>query len=58
MWPWNLLVARLYGRAAAGLSRWGKMQVYTSNGTGTWGPPLRVGTKSEIVLIQLESEAV
>ena len=58
MWPWNLLVARLHGRAAAGLSRWGKMQVYTSNGTGTWGPPLRVGTKSEIVLIQLESEAV
>ena len=58
IWPWNLLVSRLYGRAAAGLSRWGKMQVYTSNGTGTWGPPLRVGTKSEIVLIQFESEAV
>ena len=34
------------------------MQVYTSNGTGTWGPPLRVGTRSEIVLIQLESETV
>ena len=58
MWPWNLLVARLYGRAAAGLSRWGELQVYTSNGTGTWGPPLRVGTKSEIVLIRLEDETV
>ncbi len=58
MWPWNLLVSRLYSRAAAGLSRWGKMQVYTSNGTGTWGPPLRVGTRSEIVLIQFESETV
>ena len=58
IWPWNLLVSRIYGRAASGLSQWGKMQVYTSNGTGTWGPPLRVGTKSEIVLIQLESETV
>ena len=56
IWPWNLLVSRIYGSAAAGFSRWGKMQVYTSNGTGTWGPPLRVGTKSEIVLIRLESE--
>jgi len=27
------------------------MQVYTSSGVGTWGPPLRVGTNSEIVLI-------
>jgi hypothetical protein len=25
------------------------MQVYTSSGVGTWGPPLRVGTNSEIV---------
>jgi predicted MPP superfamily phosphohydrolase len=26
------------------------MQVYTSSGVGTWGPPLRVGTVSEIVV--------
>jgi hypothetical protein len=56
IWPWNLLVSRIYGRFAQGLSRLGKLQVYTSNGTGTWGPPLRVGTKAEIVLIQFESE--
>lgn len=54
IWPWNLLVRRIYGRAAYGLSRLGRMLVYTSSGTGTWGPPLRVGTKSEIVLIQFE----
>jgi predicted MPP superfamily phosphohydrolase len=54
VWPWNLLVARIYGRFAAGLGRRGALQVYTSNGVGTWGPPLRVGTKSEIVLIQFE----
>jgi hypothetical protein len=56
IWPWNLLVSRIYGSFARGLSRFGKLQVYTSNGVGTWGPPLRVGTKSEIVLIQFERE--
>jgi len=55
-WPWNLLVSRVYGRFASGLSRLNKLQVYTSNGVGTWGPPLRVGTKSEIVLMQFENE--
>jgi predicted MPP superfamily phosphohydrolase len=56
IWPWNLLVARIYGRFGHGLSRLGGLQVYTSYGVGTWGPPLRVGTKSEIVLIQFENE--
>ncbi len=58
IWPWNLVVSRIYGSFASGLSRLGKLQVYTSNGTGTWGPPLRVGTKSEIVLIRFEEELV
>jgi predicted MPP superfamily phosphohydrolase len=57
VWPWNLLVSRIYGRFASGLGRLGGLQVYTSNGVGTWGPPLRVGTKSEIVLIRFENEA-
>jgi len=56
IWPWNLLVSRIYGRFSYGLSRLGKMLVYTSSGAGTWGPPLRVGTKSEIVLIQFDKE--
>jgi predicted MPP superfamily phosphohydrolase len=56
IWPWNLLVSRIYGPFAYGLSQLGKMLVYTSSGAGTWGPPLRVGTRSEIVLIQFEKE--
>lgn len=56
IWPWNLLVSRIYGRFGHGLSKLGKLQVYTSYGVGTWGPPLRVGTKSEIVLIRFENE--
>jgi len=54
MWPWNFLVRRIYGPFAYGLHRLRTMWVYTSSGAGTWGPPVRVGTKSEIVLIRLE----
>jgi predicted MPP superfamily phosphohydrolase len=35
-----------------GLKRLGAMLVFTSSGVGTWGPPLRLGTRSEIVLIR------
>jgi predicted MPP superfamily phosphohydrolase len=57
VWPWSLLVSRIYGRFGHGLHRLGTLQVYTNYGTGTWGPPLRVGTRSEIVLLRLEKEA-
>ena len=54
LWPWTLLVARIFGPFAYGLHRLNKLQVYTSSGAGAWGPPLRVGTKSEMVLIRFE----
>ena len=52
--PFNLFVKRIYGRFAYGLNRSGGMQVYTTYGAGTWGPPMRVGTNAEIVLIRFE----
>jgi len=55
IWPWTWAAARVHGRFNHGLNRHGKMLVHTSNGVGTWGAPMRVGTKSEIVLIRLES---
>jgi predicted MPP superfamily phosphohydrolase len=54
IWPWNRMVARIWGRFAYGLNRLGTLQVYTSSGAGTWGPPLRVATKAEVVLIRFE----
>jgi predicted MPP superfamily phosphohydrolase len=54
MWPWCWVVYKVHGRFAYGLNRLGNLLVLTSSGAGTWGPPLRVGTKSEIVLIRLE----
>ena len=55
VWPWSWLAARVHGRFTYGLNRHETLQVLTSSGAGTWGPPLRVGTKSEIVLIRFES---
>jgi predicted MPP superfamily phosphohydrolase len=36
-----------------GLKRLGNLLVYTSSGAGTWGPPMRLDTKPEIVAIKL-----
>ena len=55
-WPWSWVVSKVHGRFAYGLNRLGGLQVFTSSGAGTWGPPLRVGTKSEIVLLRLMAE--
>jgi hypothetical protein len=52
--PFNLIVSRIYGRFAHGLQRFGNLSVFVNWGAGTWGPPLRVGTQPEIVLIRFE----
>jgi len=51
-WPWTVAAERMYGKFVYGLHRLGEMQVYTSTGAGTWGPPLRVGSQPEIVAIE------
>jgi predicted MPP superfamily phosphohydrolase len=51
-WPWNLLV-RLQQPFTSGLNRLDRLWVYTSRGTGYWGPPMRFGIPSEITLIRL-----
>jgi uncharacterized protein len=51
MFPFNFIARRAFGKFTYGLQRFGKMQVYTSSGAGTWGPPMRVGTNPEIVLL-------
>jgi predicted MPP superfamily phosphohydrolase len=55
VWPWTRVAARVHGRFNYGLNRFDELLVYTSSGAGTWGVPMRVGTKSEIVLIHLAS---
>jgi predicted MPP superfamily phosphohydrolase len=50
--PWNLFVP-LQQPFVAGLNRVREMWVYTSRGTGYWGPPKRFGAPSEITLVRL-----
>jgi uncharacterized protein len=50
--PWNWLV-RLQQPFTAGLNRWQGLWVYTSRGTGYWGPPKRLGAPSEITRLRL-----
>jgi predicted MPP superfamily phosphohydrolase len=52
--PWTWMARRIYRQFVYGLSRIGKMLIYTSSGAGTWGPPLRLGSSPEIVLFQFE----
>lgn len=52
--PFTAVVSRMYGKFAHGLHRFGDLAVYTSCGVGTWGPPMRLGSNPEIVLLQFE----
>jgi predicted MPP superfamily phosphohydrolase len=51
--PWTLAVRLVHAPHVTGLSREGRMQVYVSAGTGTWGPPVRFGTNPELTLLRL-----
>ena len=51
-WPWNLFVP-LQQPFTAGLNRLRRLWVYTSRGTGYWGPPKRFGAPSEITRLRL-----
>jgi len=51
-WPWNHFV-RFQQPFTAGLHRLQDLWVYTSRGTGYWGPPKRFGAPSEITRLRL-----
>ncbi|MGH8201547.1 MAG: metallophosphoesterase [Steroidobacteraceae bacterium] len=55
-WPWNFFV-RLQQPFTAGLDRLGDLWVYTSRGSGYWGPPKRLGVPSEIARVRLVAAA-
>jgi hypothetical protein len=57
MWPFHYLV-RIDQPVLQGLTRHSdRTQLYTSRGTGFWGPPFRVFAPSEITLLTLKSTA-
>lgn len=54
MFPNNLIAKWVFRGYNYGLKPAGSSMVYTTSGVGTWGPPQRIGTKPEVVLITLE----
>ena len=53
IWPFNYLV-RIDQPVVHGLSRHGeRTQLYTSRGTGFWGPPFRIFAPSEVAVLTL-----
>lgn len=54
LWPFNLLVRTTYPHVAGRFEVDGMTQI-VSRGAGTWGPPMRLGAPSEIVVITLRS---
>jgi len=48
MWPLNYITQAIY-EVSMGYKKKGNSHFYVSNGYGSWGPPVRIGNRPEIV---------
>ena len=55
IFPFRILVQWMF-KYMKGLYQHGRTHLYVSQGTGTWGPVMRIGTRSEITLFELSPE--
>jgi hypothetical protein len=55
--PWTI-IASLVHQFPHGLHQYGGTSIYVSRGTGYWGPPVRLGSPSEISLLTLKSDKI
>lgn len=55
IWPANIITNMIY-EVSWGYLKKGKTNYYVTSGAGTWGPPVRTGSKSEIVNIKIRFE--
>jgi predicted MPP superfamily phosphohydrolase len=54
LWPFDYVI-RLDQPAVQGLSRHGDTQLYVTSGAGYWGPPMRVGARPEVTVVELRA---
>ncbi|PKM88521.1 hypothetical protein CVU83_01635, partial [Candidatus Falkowbacteria bacterium HGW-Falkowbacteria-2] len=54
MFPLNLISKLIYSGFQVGVHSLNGFTISHTGGAGTWGPPLRLGRRSEIVLLKLE----
>lgn len=55
IWPANIITNMIY-EISWGYKKKGNTHYYVTSGAGTWGPPVRTGSKSEIVNIKIKFE--
>ncbi len=53
LWPLNYITQAMY-EVSAGYLKKGNSHFYVSNGFGSWGPPVRIGNRPEIVEITIK----
>lgn len=53
LWPFNYITEAIY-ELSHGYRQIGQTHFYVSSGFGTWGPPVRLGNRPEIVQIMLK----
>lgn len=56
VWPANFITRYIYRGYDYGLKLFKNLSVYTTSGTGSWGPPQRFATQSEIAVFTLENK--
>lgn len=54
MWPMKIFTYLIYKGYDHGLHRMGDYSLYTTSGVGTWGPPMRIGSTPEIVIVTVQ----
>jgi predicted MPP superfamily phosphohydrolase len=57
IFPFNYIVGLFYPYLS-GLHKYNNTYQYITSGTGTWGPRMRLGSRSEIVLLEIRKEII
>jgi predicted MPP superfamily phosphohydrolase len=52
MWPFNYITDAIF-EIGYGYGKIGNTHFYVSSGYGTWGPPIRTNSRSEIVVLEM-----
>ncbi|MGY1811191.1 metallophosphoesterase [Blastococcus sp. SYSU D00820] len=54
LWPFDYAI-RLDQPVVEGHARFGDTQLYVTTGAGYWGPPMRIGARPEVAVVELRS---
>jgi predicted MPP superfamily phosphohydrolase len=54
LWPFDYAI-RLSQPVVEGYRRYGYTQLFVSSGVGFWGPPMRIGARPEVVVVELRA---